>query len=272
MKTKLILLITTILMILASCSNENKNEEPIQENNEISENTDNDNSTKNIIDLTFTPVPKQALKEGLPKEEWIKGKSIYFGNLSNQIESTVHLYIDNTTYPNPDLRPGEGIICGFLEHGDKIYELGDVSSYGIDDVNVKLADRTFDGIKEIEIEGTMGATYVELKIIAFNEANNEWENILTMGSPTVVDLDIDDQAELIASSRGSLPPFVDIYRWNNDHFETVDLAEATNSDYVTLNTLDGIIETGLIESGKASGKTTLYKYEAGKLIEQDRKN
>lgn len=269
MKTKLILLITTILMVLAACFNENKNEDTIQENNEISEDTDTDNPVKNIIDLTFSPVPKQTLKEGLPKEEWIKGKSIYFGNLSNQIESTVHLYIDNTI--NPDLRPGEGIIYGFLEHEDKIYELGDLSSYGIDDVNIKLADRTSDGIKEIEIEGTMGSTYVQMKIIAFNENNKDWENLLTMGSPNIVDLDGDGQEELIASSRGSLPPFVDIHKWNNDRFEKVDITEATGSDYATLNT-DGFIETGLIENEKASGKTTLYKYEAGKLIWQDRQN
>ncbi|MGD9567230.1 MAG: hypothetical protein AB7V48_02735 [Sedimentibacter sp.] len=268
MRTKLTLLFITILFVLAACSiDENNNKAPVQENNEISENDDADNHSKKIIELNFTPVPKEILKDGLPKEEWIKGKSIYFGNLTNQIESTMHLYIDNTI--NSDLRPGEGrIIYGFLEHGDKIYELGDVSSYGIDDVNVKLADRTFDGIKEIEIEGAMGATYVQLKIISFNEANNEWENILTMGSPSFIDLDRDGQEELIASSRGSLPPWVDIYRWNNDHFETVDIAEATDSDYVTLNTIDGIIETGLIENGKAYGKTTLYKYEDSKLIGQ----
>lgn len=264
---KLILLIITILMILAACSNnEGKNEDQMQENNETSENGDTEKLTKNVIDLNFKPVPKQTLIEGLPKEEWIKGKSNYFGNLSNQIESTIHLYIDNTN--NPDLRPGEGTIYGFLEHNDRFYELGVVSEYGIDYVDLKLADRTSDGIKEIEIEGTMGSTYVELKIIAFNEANNEWENILTMGSPTFVDLDKDGQEELIASSRGSLPPFVHIYKWNNDHFEKVDIAEATDSDYVTLNITDGNIKTGLIENGKAS-ENILYEYEAGKLIEQD---
>lgn len=269
MKTKLILLTIAILLIITACSTgENKDETPVQENNEISENNDTDNADKTIIDLSFTPVPREALKEGLPNAEWIKGKSIYFGKLSNQIESTVHLYIDNTTFPNPDLRPGEGLIRGFLEHEDKIYDLGEVSGYGIDDVNVKLEDRTSDGIKDIEIEGTIGATYVELKIIAFNETNKQCENILTMGSSTFVDLDRDGQEELIASSRGSLPPFVHMYRWNNDHFEKVDIAEATGSDYVTLNTTDGFIETGLIENGKASGKTTLYKYETGKLIEQ----
>ncbi|MGD9569379.1 MAG: hypothetical protein AB7V48_13890 [Sedimentibacter sp.] len=235
--------------------------------------TDNDNDGNNsaevTIDLPFTPVPTTTLKEGLPKEEWIKGKSIYFGNLSNQIESTVHLYIDNTV--NPDLRPDEGMIYGFLEHENKFYELGAVSSYRIDDVNVNLEDRTSDGIKEIEIEGGMGATYLELKIISFNEINNEWENLLTMGSPNIVDLDGDGQDELTAGSAGSLPPYLDIYKWNNDHFEKSDVGKATKSNYASLYTIDGtwFIETGVYENSKTS-EQKLYKYRAGKLIEKDR--
>lgn len=237
----------------------------LPKNNDISEN-DNADSTKNVIDLTFMPIPKQTLIEGFPKEEWIKGKSIYFGNLSNQIESTIHLYIDNTV--NPDLRPGEGVMYGFLEHNDKFYEIGVVSNYGIDNVNVNLVDRTSDGIKDIEIEGIMGSTYIEMKIISFNENKQEWESLLTMGSPNIIDLDMDGQAELIAGSAGILPPYIDIYRWNYDHFEKADIVEVTKSDYAGLHTEDGkwFISTGLYENGSPS-EQKLYKYEYGKLIE-----
>ena len=225
-------------------------------------------SVKDIIELTFTPMPKQTLTEGLPKKEWIKGKSIYFGNLSDRIEATLHLYIDNTV--NPDLRPGEGVIYGFLEHNDKFYEIGVVSNYRIDNVKVDLEDRTSDGIKDIEIEGSMGTTYIEMKIIFFNENKQEWENLLTMGSPTIVDLDMDGQEELIAGSAGSLPPYIDIYRWNHDHFEKADIVEASKSDYASLNTTDGrwLIETGLYENSSPS-EHKLYKYEAGELIEEN---
>ena len=239
----------------------------LPKNNDISENDITD-SAKDIIELTFTPMPKQTLTEGLPKEEWIRGKSIYFGNLSNQIESTLHLYIDNTV--NPDLRPGEGVIYGFLEHNDNFYEIGVVSNYRIDDVKVDLEDRTSDGIKDIEIEGSIGSTYIEVKIVSFNENKQEWESLLTMGSPTIVDLDMDGREELIAGSAGILPPYIDIYRWNYDHFEKADIVEATKSDYASLTTTDGtwFIETGLYENSSPS-EHKLYKYKAGKLIEEN---
>ncbi len=225
------------------------------------------NVEKKTIDLNFIPVSKEILNEGLPKEEWVIAKSIYFGDLSNQIESTLHLYIDNTV--SPDLRPGEGTIYGFLEHENKFFELGVISNYGIDDVNVNLTDRTADDIKEIEIEGLIGATYSELKIVSYNEINHQWENILTMGTPTVIDLDTDGKEDLIAGSAGSLPPYIDIYKWNNDHFGKVDIAEATESDYASLSQINGMwfVETGLIKNGKFFGNK-IYKYEAGKLIEQ----
>lgn len=266
-KIKLTILMITILLLFVSCNNdENKNKEIVQKGNDTSEN-ENTDSTKDIIDLTFVPIPKQTLKEGQPKEEWIKGKSIYFGNLLNQTEATIHLYIDNTI--DPDLRPGEGVIYGFLEHKNKFYEIGVVSNYVIDDVNINVVDRTSDGIKDIEIEGCMGSTYIEMKIISFDETTQEWENLLTMGSPTIVDLDGDGQAELTAGSAGSIPPYLDIYKWNNDHFEKADVCEATKSDYASLRTIDGIwfIETGLYENSKTS-EHKLYKYDAGKLIEE----
>ena len=222
-------------------------------------------AAKKTIDLTFAPVPREALKEGIPDEGWTKAKSIYFGNLENQVESTLHLYIDNEG--NADLRPGEGIIYGFIEHSGRFFEIGIVSYYGIDNVDVNLADRNYDGIKEIEIVGDMGATYIEMKIISYNESNRQWENLLTMGSPEIIDLDNDGRDELIAVSAGSLPTFVDIYKWNNDGFEKADISEATESDFASLyiSKDEWIIETGIIVDGKAP-RTALYKYKDGKLL------
>ncbi|WP_313162579.1 hypothetical protein [Sedimentibacter sp.] len=258
MKAKLVFLIT-IIMMLAACAN-NNDDDLIQNDNDVIEN--GDNTVKNVIDLDFTPVPKTSLKEGLPKEGWINGKSIYFGALPNQIESTVHLYIDGNE--SPEQRPGEGTIYGFLEHKNKIYELGVVSSYGFHDIDIDLADRTLDGIKEINIVGGMGATYAEMKIIAYNEDSNEWENLLTMGTPTVADLDRDGQEELIAGSAGSLPPYADIYKWNNDHFEKVEITEATGNLYAYLDIID---DEWIITTGLQDHEPTMYKYKEGKIIE-----
>lgn len=223
-------------------------------------------SSKKTIDLLFTPVPKQALKEAIPNEGWTKAKSIYFGNLENQIESTIHLYSDEG---NDDLRPGEGMIYGFIEHCGRFYEIGEISYRGIDNVDVNLADRNYDGIKEIVIVGDMGDTYIEMKIIAYNESSQQWENLLTMGSPEIIDLDSDGHDELIAVSAGSLPPFVDIYKWNNDNFERAGITESTESSLARLYMSKGewIIEIGIIENGKAT-ETALYKYMEGKLLQK----
>lgn len=260
----LLLLVSLVVLYLFVSANENK--KFLQENN----NPDNDKeiNTEGGIELPFTTVPITTLKEGMPDDKYIKGKSIYFSNLENQIESTLHLYIDNSHDPN--LRPGEGIIYGYLEHDNKLYELGAVCNYGIDEIKVNLADRTFDGIKEIEIEGDMGATYSEMKIISYNETNLQWENLLTMGTPNIVDLDSDGKEELVAGSAGSLPTYLDIYRWNNNHFEKADIAEFTGNDYAHLsNTIDTdgkyFIEAGLLVDGKPP-ESTLYKYGEGKLI------
>ena len=99
-----------------------------------------------------------------------------------------------------------------------------------------------------------GLYYIELTIIFSNDNKQEWENLLTMCSPTIVDLDMDGREELLAGSAGILPPYIDIYRWNYDHFEKADIVEATKSDYASLTTTDGtwIIDTGLYENSSPS--------------------
>nr|WP_312576183.1 hypothetical protein [Sedimentibacter sp.] len=269
MKTKIFLIIITIMMILSSCRNNDKNnvytnDDEVVNNaeNKVENNANTDNSGKKVIELDFTSVDKEVLIESQPDEMWILGKSFYFGNIPNQIESKIHLYVENSN--DSYAKPGDGIVYGFLEHDNKMYDLGELSYYGIDSVDVNLIDRTFDEIKEIEITGEMGAAYRELRIITYDESNKEWLNLLTMGSPKIVDLDEDGQEELIAISTGS----VDIYKWNNDSFEKSSITKEAENVYASLYLLDNkwVIETGLVEEDKTSNPT-LYKYENGKLVE-----
>ena len=254
MKAKIIFLIV-IIMLLTACTNTMKNDSG-------SNSIKGDNEIAKSIDLYFTPVERTPLKEGLPEGDWIIGRSIYFGELPGQIESTLHLYVDSNE--DTGRKPGDGIIYGFLEHGDKLYELGDVGSFGFKDLDVQLEDRTFDGIKEINITGGIGATYVEMKVITYNEDSNEWENLLTMGSPVIADLDRDGREELIAGSRGSVPSFVHIYRWNDNCFERADVCEATGNLYAFADIING---EWIIKTGVQGSEPTSYRYEAGKLIE-----
>ena len=75
---------------------------------------------------------------------------------------------------------------------------------------------------------------------------------------------MDGYEELVAHSAGSLPPYVDIYRWSNNCFERAEITESTGNLYALLDTINGewIIKTGLQDS-----EPDIYKYEAGRLIE-----
>lgn len=258
---KISIFFLTMVMLLCACSNNENLELHPQGNNNIASNLPIDETNKCDVELNFTTVEKEILIENQPDISWILGKSIYFGDFPNQIESTIHLYVENS------IKAEESAVYGFLEHEGKLYEIGVVSNYGIDSVNVNLIDRTFDQIKEIEIIGKMGAIYIEMKLISYNETSKNWGNLLTMGSPQIVDLDEDGLEELIAVSTGSIPSFVDIYRWNGNCFEKSSVTDETNNVYAILNIIDNewVIETGSYVEGETL-ESTLCRYEKGKLI------
>ena len=227
----------------------------------------NDNESKQggdpqILQLSFRPQTIQRLQEGEPKENWIRAKSVYFGKLKGQLEATIHLYVEETTADN-------GTVYGFLEYEKKIYEIGEVGSYGVEDVDIGLVDSTDDGVKEMHIEGDMGAAYSELKIIGYDAENDDWLLLLSMGSPRRIDLDENGSQELVVVSQGSIPSYVEIYRWNQQHFEGASVTEATDSTYAHLYYQEGawIIEAGKVEGNQAK-KPRFYRYDEGTLIER----
>ncbi len=267
MKKGIMIIFLSSVLLLAGCTmpinsikqNGEKKDKPVQDIIDHSKDSRN-------INLDFIPVLKKELVEGAPKKEWIKGKSIYFGKLPEQIEVTVHLYLEK----DPDrIDADRGIVYGFLEHSGKTYEIGEVSGYGIGDVKVGLVDRTSDQIKEIEINGGLGAAYVEMKIIGYDEFNKKWMNLLTMGSPQILDLDEDGEPELLAVSMGSLPSFVNIYRWNQNHFEGASVTDATGNTYANLTNQEGkwTIESGEWEKSSVE-EPEFFTYEKGRLIKQ----
>ncbi len=249
MKAKILFIILAVTIILTACTQST---------------TSNNQQT---INLTYTPVTAKQLKEGQPKENWIKEKSIYFEKLNNQIDCTVHLYQEKNT---GIVEQGVNCVYAFLEHEGKFYEIGSVSNYSIEDVSINLIDRTFDGVKEIEIIGNMGTSYSEMKVIGYNQET--WTALLVMGSPLFADLNDDGIEELTAVSTGSLPSFVNIYRWQDDKFEKVSITEITNNDYANLYNKEGnwIIESGKFENDKL--QKFYYKYDNDKLIEINNKN
>ena len=217
------------------------------------------------INLSYAPVSTNRLEEGQPGENLVMGKSMYIGVVPKQIEATIYLYVEVGSEGG---ETNTGTAYGFLEYEGKLYEIGEVGNYGLDSVRIDLFDKTYDGIKDIVITGPKGAAYEEMNIISYNQENKEWMNILTMGSPQIVDLDDDGVEELVAVSAGSLPSYVDFYRWGQNRFEKASVTEATGKDYAQLYNKNGqwIIESGKLGNGKAE-TIQYYRYDNGKLID-----
>lgn len=219
----------------------------------------------NVVDLKFTPIPTEALKEGTPDENFIYEKSITLGNMFGKGEIIVDLYYEKASEESVE----PNIVYAFLQYNNKIYELGNVSSYGLKDLKIEAADRTFDGKKEIEIVGGVGTTYIQLQLIGYNEETNDFIRLLTMGSPEYADLDQDGTYELLGVSSGVVPSYVNIFRWNREHFEMADVSEETNCFYSALKNQN---DTWYIEAGNYDENNkmiyTYFIYRGGKLIEQ----
>jgi hypothetical protein len=75
------------------------------------------------------------------------------------------------------------------------------------------------------------------------------------------DLNEDGIQELTATSRGSLPTFVEIFRWKGNCFESADVSKHTKMMYSTLYKKNG---RWIIESGNAN-EQYYYIYKDGKL-------
>lgn len=222
-------------------------------------------SDLNIISLKFSAIMAEALKERLPNENMIYEKSISLENLFDQEEVVIDLYFEKSQEESVE----SNAVDAFLQYNNKVYELGTVSNYGLEDLKVEAVDRTFDGKNEIEIVGELGATYIEMKLIGYNEETKELVNLLTMGTPEYIDLDHDGTDELIGVSAGIVPGYVNIYRWNGKHFEMAEISKVTKSLYSGLeNKKDTLyIVTGNYdENNKMIFRYFIYK--SGKIFEQ----
>lgn len=91
---------------------------------------------------------------------------------------------------------------------------------------------------------------------------------MTIGTPQIVDLDKDGNSGLIASSAGSMPSYVDIYRWNGLSSEKAEVAKQTGNEYVLLNNkiIDNV-DAWISETSISQGEKHFYRYQEGKLIE-----
>lgn len=200
--------------------------------------------------------PKQLDKtEGLPLS-WTKLKEVQ-RDVMDQKQVTVIL-------GQPSNTEEKGTISAFIKSGSSYYYVGDVCGYGVDDVNIWSQDITGNGINEVIISGPMGATYVKKKVIGYDTTSGGWLELLTSGYFEANDIDSDGKMELVETSTGSVPSYVIIYRWNNDHFESLNVTEATGNTYAIIHPWPlFFIESG---DGVPIKKSQYYYYDKGKLV------
>ncbi|MYL35320.1 hypothetical protein GLW08_03245 [Pontibacillus yanchengensis] len=231
MKWKLFLIGTSIICLLSACNNEDQvtpQDQNSQENQQESETNGEKQTPKkgegNQVKLTFQPADVKKLKTTQPKDEWEKvgtkavsttkdkkGSLMFYSPFSKQKET------------NSEKKKVKAI----LNVNDTYYDIGIVGQYGMDTVDIQQVDVTNDDQTEILITGGMGPTSNEMNVIGFQ--NENVVNLLTAGNGDLINIDNDDSKELVSHSKRALPPYVWIYRWNKDHFEKADVADATTS-------------------------------------------
>ncbi|SCY51409.1 DUF3221 domain-containing protein [Alkaliphilus peptidifermentans] len=207
------------------------------------------------VELEFTPLQPQWLLKGEADESLEYVRTLEY---QNQALNPYKVQI----YKNIEM---ENIMNGFLIYDKVSYDLGEITGYGEDGLNIYTDDMTNNGVEEIIIDGLMGATYVETKVIGIND---EYQPVMILkgGSFEVVDLDNNGEREWIAASRGSLPPYVTIYRWNGDIFQFADVEKALGTNYALYYAENNIwfVESGFWQGDKEL-VSAIYTYDSGKL-------
>lgn len=246
-----ILLAGLLIFSLGGCSKDPAEvvQEPIPRQEEPSKVVEGDGVYPGI----YTKEPVVELR----KAELIKGlkqlKKIGLEDINGQ-RANVSLYGGNEK---------SGEVTAFLEAQGKRWALGLVSSYGLEQLEVLQEDMNNDGKNELVIRGNTGAAAFETQIIAYNSDKKTWQLLLKTNYAYEVDLDGDGTKEILSESRGSLPPFVLLFRWNGTQYEGMDIAAVTHNEYAFVKSSG----TGhWLEAGK-TGEPHYYLYKEGNLIE-----
>ncbi|WP_126428504.1 FG-GAP repeat domain-containing protein [Brevibacillus marinus] len=213
------------------------------------------------IDLPFEPVAVESLTATDAPSELVKVKSFGLQRISGAKDVFVHLYVD----PLFQHKPEQGEVIAYLQDGAAQYNLGLVSDYGVAQTSVQAVDLTGDGRAEIELFGPLGSHYEELQVLGFDEGRKEWLRYLKTGSPLKKDLDGDGRAELLAVSKGTVPSYLWIYRWQNGQFAMADPGKVLASESVRLVE----DESGPLIEAASKNSARLYRYQQGRLLEQE---
>ncbi|WP_202080635.1 hypothetical protein [Caldalkalibacillus salinus] len=197
----------------------------------------------------------QVLSQAAPPEEWIDYRLIRVeAEPFPQDALTIHLVAEE-----------EGVYGAYLESEGHFYYLKEYHAFNTSNhphpitIDVK---RREDVGSYIELAGRGGATSEDRDMFVYLQSEQSWVR-LAIDNTTEEDLNHDGTSLLVATSRGSVPSFVHILRWNGQRFEYTNVTEATGNDYARLREINDktYIEVGdLYETN-----FDIYQYDQGIL-------
>lgn len=206
-----------------------------------------------------TTVEVQVLPFGTPDVQW---------QMTGYLERTSEdgKKITVLLYRNEDKEGGES--KAYLEYNGKTAELGIINNIGPEDLFVYWQDVTSDNTEELIIRGETGASALTTRILRYDNEKAVWLMLLEENNLEFIELDENPGLEAVATSTGSIPPFVKIYNWNGKAFQGLDAAAATSNDYATLVDNYPIywIIAGNIKGGKAADQH-YYAYRSSTFSE-----
>ncbi len=178
------------------------------------------NHEPKTVPLDFKPVPVAPLRMARPGAGWRRAKRTELKGAPGHGRAAIQLYVN----PHSEM---VAETHAFLEDAKGCYDLGTVSCFG--GAEVRKTHRP-GANTQWEISGTMGAACDCLVIIQFDRKKNRWVRLLReeANNTEQVDLDGDGQKEIVGYF--GVGGDVVIYRWNRDHFESVDIAQALRCD------------------------------------------
>lgn len=173
----------------------------------------------------FQPIALTILQEASPEEGWVKLSEQALEDIAGQRAVVLFFRQDGKE---------KGEIKAFLQQDQKMYGLGMVGNYGIEQVYALQTDMNGDKRNDLKISGAVGASASVTKVLGYDSETHLWSQWLEAGGIIEVDLNEDGTVELVEVSQGSLPPYAYIYRWRNGSYEKLDVARATGNVYADL--------------------------------------
>ncbi len=247
--------------------------DPLAQTRELGDRPRGARASHEAIALSFRPVAVEQLAVGKPKNQWLKAKTVQFWPVPKvheddcrQQPAVIHLFVDPT-----DKGVDMGGVYGFLEDHSVLYDLGsdpfgNVCSYGVVGVRIATAKLTTWDAEEVVLEGGLGAACDFTEILGFDPRRKQWVRLLTMyGTPQRVATYGGDWV-IFEQSPGELPPWLNIYRWSNDHFEQAEVVQDTGDGGAEFLEDKGTIKTQRYDAKGRTVASHYWRYDNGKLI------